>query len=89
MVNSQYRINDKRLEIKYYDYKKKDFLWMKIPYKKEVNALLRYIHYNNKHLKKEGMSKKIIVSGFFWAGYTKDIKNFIKTCGVCHSLNNI
>ena len=27
--------------------------------------MLRYIHYNNKYLKKEGMSKKIIASGFF------------------------
>ena len=65
MVNSQYRINNKRLEIKYYNTQNKEFLWLKIPYKKEVNAMLRYIHYNNKYLKKEGMSKKIIASGFF------------------------
>ena len=86
MVTKNYRINKNRLQIKYYTNKDKNFKWLNIPYQSEINPMLSYIHYNNMHLKKEGMYKKVIENGFFWSGYTKEVDLFIKSCGECYSV---
>ena len=88
MCKNNYRIFQNRLQIKYY-IKNKEYRWMYVPYIIEVIPMLSYFHYNILHLKKEGMRKKVIEAGYFWAGYTNDIENFIKNCGYCHSENHI
>ena len=89
MVTNNYRIENDRLEIKYYSSKLNNFSWKKIPYEDEVEPMLRYIHYNNLHLKKEAMSKKVLEYGFFWAGFSKSIEKFIKNCGTSYCKSNI
>ena len=42
---------------------------------------LGFIHYNNLHLKKEGMRKKILDAVFFWAGYNNAVQAFIEKFG--------
>ena len=63
MIDNNYRIKNNRLQYKY-DYKKES-KWLNIPYENEVIPILNYIHYNNKHIKKDRMSVKIINSCFF------------------------
>ena len=82
MVNNNYRIIDLRLQYKYTG--GKDPKWLYIPYESEIESILNYAHYNNNHLKKDRMSKHIIMLGFFWFGYTEYIKEFINKCGICH-----
>ena len=82
MVREKYRINCDRLQYNYY-YKNK-FIWLNIIYKEEKLPILNYTHYSNKHLKRETMDEKIIEMGFYWYGFSTDITNFIKNCGVCH-----
>lgn len=62
---------------------------MNIPYKHELNPMFSFIHYNNHHLKKEAMQKKIISNGFLWLGYTNDFEAYIKSCSKCYCQNNI
>ena len=50
---------------------------------------MNYFHYNNLHLKKEGMCKKIIEAGYFWLGYTNAVEKFIQSCGYCYAEKNI
>ena len=69
--------------------KKKEYQWIYIPFISEVYPMLSYFHFNNLHLKKEGICKKVIQAGYFWVGYTNDVENFIKNCGYCYSENHI
>ena len=82
MVNNNYRIIDGRLQYKYTG--GKDPKWLYISYESEIESILNYAHYNNNHLKKDRMSKHIIILGFFWFAYTEYIKEFINKCGICH-----
>lgn len=88
MIKKNFRIFNNRLQIKYYNEKTGEH-WMNVPYEYEIIPMLSFIHYNNLHLKKEGMCKKIIESGFFWAGYTNTVQSFIENCGKCHSDNHM
>ena len=88
MCKNNYRLYEHRLQIKYYT-KNKQYQWKYVPFKKEIKPMMSFIHYNNLHLKKERMCKKIIENGYFWAGYTIEVENFIKSCGYCHAENNI
>ena len=83
MVREKYRINGDRLQYNYY-YKNK-LIWLNIIYKEEKIPLLKYVHYSNNHLKRESMDEKIIEMGFYWYGFSTDIINFIKNCGICHA----
>ena len=86
MVKTSYRIFDNRLQYRYYY--KKDFIWLNIPYKEEIKSMLYYLHNKNNHLKHEAMSREVISMGFYWNGYTNDINNTIKECGICYCKNN-
>ena len=87
MCNNNYRLYENRLQIKYYT-KNKQYQWKYIPFRNEIIPMMSYFHYNNLHLKKEGMCKKIIEAGYFWSGYTIAVENFIKNCGYCYTENN-
>ena len=61
MIDNNYRIKNNRLQYKYVY--KKESKWLNIPYENEVVPILNYIHYNNKHIKKDKMAVKIIDLG--------------------------
>ena len=82
MVKYNYWLFDGRIQYKYT--RNKYIKWLYIPYENEIEPLLKYIHFNNNHLKKDRMAVHIINSGFFWFGYTEYITNFIDKCGFCH-----
>ena len=83
LVREKYRILNNRLQYFYY-YKNKN-LWLNIIYQEEKIPLLKFIHFNNNHIKRESMETKVIEMGFYWYGYSNDIINFIDNCGVCHA----
>ena len=83
LVKEKYRIYNNRLQYFYY-YKTKS-IWLNIIYEEEKIPLLKYIHFNNNHIKREAMEAKVIGMGFYWYGYSNDIIKFIDKCGVCHS----
>ena len=87
LIKNKYRIINERLQY-FYKYNKSE-LWVNIIYKDEKLSLLNYKHFSNNHLKRESMDLKILEMGFYWYGYSNDITQFIKECGVCHSENVI
>lgn len=50
-VNSKYKIANNRLQYKHYNNNKD--LWLYIPYQDEFKAMLKFLHYNNNHLKRD------------------------------------
>ena len=85
LIKEKYRISNNRLQYSYY-YKNK-LLWLNIIYEEEKIPLLKYTHFSNNHIKRETMDEKIIEMGFYWFGYSSDILELIRNCGVCHSEN--
>ena len=63
-------------------------LWLYIPYAEEVVAILNFLHYNNNHLKRDSMLKKIKEMVFSWNGMTANIEDSIHKYGVCYSISN-
>lgn len=88
ILENSYKIDNERLLYKYY-YDKSKYKWLYIPFENEVKPISQYLHNNNQHIKKEAMSKRIISLGFYWAGYTIIIDNFIKNCVICNVNQNI
>ena len=62
---------------------------MKIPYKAEKDIILKNIHINNKHPSRDNMRDLVKSSGFYWEGFTSDIKSLIKNCPICTSTKNL
>ena len=85
MVKRKYRILNNRLQFAYYY--KENRIWLNIIYNDEKIPLLNYVHYSNNHIKRETMDEKIIRMGYYWYGYSTDIMETIKNCGICHSEN--
>ena len=85
MVNQKYRIENNRLQYLYY-YKNKQ-IWVNIIYQEEKIPILNYLRYNNNHIKRETMDQRVIEMGYYWHGYSTDIENLIKSCGICHTEN--
>ena len=73
--------------MQYAYYYKNKILWLNITYEEEKILILNYIHFSNNHIKRESMDAKIIEMGFYWYGYSSDIMDMIRNCGVCHSEN--
>ena len=88
MIAARYRIEENRLQYKYF-YQNKKFIWLNIPFINEINPMLNFIHFSNHHLKKDRMAAHVIKKGFFWFGYTETINQFIQNCGQCHAISNI
>lgn len=80
MVAARYRIEENRLQYKYF-YQNKKFIWLNIPFINEINPMLNFIHFSNHHLKKDRMVAHVIKKVFFWFGYTETINQFIQNCG--------
>lgn len=83
-ARENYYINDNRLYFKYKRYKNK-CLNVKIPFKGEVYPILKYIHINNNHIVYKNMCNQILLSEFYWLGYSQDITNFLNKCEICLS----
>lgn len=76
MLEKIYYIKDNRLYFKYKRYKNKS-INVKIPFKGEVYPILKYIHINNNHIGYKNMCNQILLSEFYWLGYSQDITNFL------------
>ena len=59
------------------------------PCRKEHQTMLKFIHFKNNHIKKIVMSQAFIKKGYYWSGFTEDIKEIINNCGKCLCESNI
>ena len=84
MLEKIYYIKDNRLYFKYKRYKNKS-INVKIPFKGEVYPILKYIHINNNHIGYKNMCNQILLSEFYWLGYSQDITNFLNKWEICLS----
>ena len=80
-AKNNYLIIDNRLHYKYKINGK--IFELKIPYQYEKNILLYNIHIENNHASINNMQKLIISEGFYWEGFSKEIKKFINNCPFC------
>ena len=51
--------------------------------------MLKYFHFKNNHIKKIVMSHAFIKKGYYWSGFTEDIKKIINHYGKCLCESNI
>ena len=77
MVAARYRIEENRLQYKYF-YQNKKFIWLNIPFINEINPMLNFIHFSNHHLKKDRMAAHVIKKGFFGLVILKLLINLYK-----------
>ena len=65
---------------------------MKIPFINKKDIILKNIHIINKHPREKVARKLVVENGYIWAGYSKDINIYLKTCPICkntHKSNKI
>ena len=84
-VKDNYIILDNRLKYKYSINKKKK-IYLNIPFLNEEKYILSNIH-NDMHAGINKMKELILEAGYFWEGFSSDIKDFIKICPVCNPLH--
>jgi len=59
-----------------------------MPFINEEKYLIFNIHNNKNYPGINKMKQLIIESGYFWEGFSSEIKNYIKECPICNPKHN-
>ena len=81
-VRDKYTIIDNRLKYKYF-IGNNNYKFLNIPFFNEEKYIIANIH-NKSHPGINKTKELVIEDGYYWDGYSDDIKNYIKSCPVCN-----
>ena len=81
-VRDKYTIIDNRLKYKYF-IGNNNYKFLNIPFFNEEKYIIANIH-NKSHSGINKTKELVIEDGYYWDGYSDDIKNYIKSCPVCN-----
>ena len=63
-----------------------DYIWKKIPYKKEIISICQNIHSKSLHAEIRKCQDLLFKSDYFWEGYSKVMKKIIEECPTCNKI---
>lgn len=86
-AKENYSIIENRLKYKY-KVVKDNYKYLKMPFINEEKYLISNIHNNKNYPGINKMKQLIIESGYFWEGFSSEIKNYIKECPICNPKHN-
>lgn len=71
----------------YYKYKRNNCTVtdVKIPFKEEIFPILKNLHIEYHHCGYKPLSNHIIQNGYYWEGYTQDVRLFLSKCEICNA----